>query len=172
MGMTQKRLSEGAKQGVRTGRMLLAGKRPPGVATAVGLAQQTDCGTHPQPLRVPPARGKHQDGAGRRLSEGLEGSPEAAVADHLGRAASPSQSCLVRAYVDGLNGQIQVAFVPPEAPSLNPVEYLRAWLKHPGLAGVGPNDLSELHIVVRNKLRSVQKRPSIIATCWMQATLW
>jgi hypothetical protein len=24
----------------------------------------------------------------------------------------------------------------------------------------------------RNKLKSAQKRPSIIAACWMQATLW
>jgi hypothetical protein len=35
-----------------------------------------------------------------------------------------------------------------------------------------PNNLSELHATARNKLKSAQKRPSIIAACWMQATLW
>jgi hypothetical protein len=33
-------------------------------------------------------------------------------------------------------------------------------------------DLSELHMTARNKLKSARKRPSIIAACWMQATLW
>jgi hypothetical protein len=40
------------------------------------------------------------------------------------------------------------------------------------LANYCPNDLSELHTTARNKLKSAQKRPSIIAACWMQATLW
>lgn len=34
------------------------------------------------------------------------------------------------------------------------------------------NDLGELHASARNKLKSAQKRPSIIAACWMHATLW
>jgi transposase len=82
------------------------------------------------------------------------------------------RSRLVRAYVDSLNGQIQIAFLPPYAPDLNPVEYLWAWLKRHALANYCPNDLSELHAAARNKLKSAQKRPSIIAACWMQATLW
>jgi hypothetical protein len=32
--------------------------------------------------------------------------------------------------------------------------------------------LGELHASARNKLKSAQKRPSIIAACWQQATLW
>ena len=40
------------------------------------------------------------------------------------------------------------------------------------LANYCPNDLAELHATARNKLKSAQKRPSIIAACWMQATLW
>jgi len=39
--MAQERLSEAAKRRVRAGRMLLAGKRPTEVATAVGVARQT-----------------------------------------------------------------------------------------------------------------------------------
>lgn len=82
------------------------------------------------------------------------------------------RSRLVRDYLDTLNGHIQIAFLPPYAPDLNPVEYLWAWLKRHALANYCPNDLSELHTTARNKLKSAQKRPSIIAACWMQATLW
>ncbi|MFN7477188.1 MAG: IS630 family transposase, partial [Burkholderiales bacterium] len=40
------------------------------------------------------------------------------------------------------------------------------------LANYCPNHLGELHATARNKLKSAQKRPSIIASCWQQATLW
>ena len=84
----------------------------------------------------------------------------------------PHHSRLVRDYLDPLEGHIQVAFLPPYAPDLNPVEYLWAWLKRHALANYCPNDLSELHENARNKLKSAQRRPSIIAACWIQATLW
>lgn len=82
------------------------------------------------------------------------------------------RSKLVREYLDGLNGHIQLAFLPPYAPDLNPVEYLWAWLKRHALANYCPANLGELYANARNKLKSAQKRPSIIAACWMQATLW
>jgi transposase len=82
------------------------------------------------------------------------------------------RSRLVREYLDRLDGHIQIAFLPPYAPDMNPVEYLWAWLKRHALANYCPNDLGELHASARNKLKSAQKRPSIIAACWMQATLW
>jgi hypothetical protein len=37
------------------------------------------------------------------------------------------------------------------------------------MANYCPNNLSELHTTARNQLKSAQKRPSIIAACWMQA---
>lgn len=82
------------------------------------------------------------------------------------------RSGLVRDYLDGLDGHIQMALLPPYAPDLNPVEYLRAWLKRHALANYCPADLAQLHVTARNKLKSAQKRPSIIAACWQQATLW
>lgn len=82
------------------------------------------------------------------------------------------RSRFVREYLDSLGGYIQIAFLPPYAPDMNPVEYLWAWLKRHALANYCPNDLSELHTAARNKLKSAQNRPSIIAACWMQATLW
>jgi transposase len=75
------------------------------------------------------------------------------------------RSALVRRYLDSLHGHIQIAFLPPYAPDLNPVEYLWAWLKRHALANYCPNNLKELQATARNKLRSAQKRPDIIAAC-------
>jgi len=55
---------------------------------------------------------------------------------------------------------------------MNPVEHLWAWLKRHAPANYCPNNLSELHTTPRSKLKNAQKRPSIIAACWMQVTLW
>lgn len=82
------------------------------------------------------------------------------------------RSALVRRYLDSVHGHIQIAFLPPYAPDLNPVEYLWAWLKRHALANDCPNNLRALQTTARNKLKSAQKRPSIIAACWKQATLW
>ena len=81
------------------------------------------------------------------------------------------RSRLVRDYLDGTQGHLQVAFLPPYAPDLNPVEYLWAWLKRHALANYCPNNVSELAITARNKLKSAQRRSSVIAACWTQAEL-
>lgn len=82
------------------------------------------------------------------------------------------RSRMVREYLDGLGGEIQIAFLPPYSPDLNPVEYLWAWMKRHALANYCPANLTELQHTSRNKLKSAQKRPSIIAACWKQASLW
>jgi len=82
------------------------------------------------------------------------------------------RSRLARDKLDTLNGHIQIAILRPYAPDLNPVEYPWAWLKRHALANHCPNNLGELHATARNKLKSAQKRTSIIATRWMQAPLW
>jgi transposase len=51
---------------------------------------------------------------------------------------------------------------------LNPVGYLWAWLKRHAIANSCPDNFDELHTVARNKLKSAQHRPSIIAACWIQ----
>jgi transposase len=81
-------------------------------------------------------------------------------------------SKLVRKYLDSTAGNIQMAFLPPYAPDLNPVEYLWAWLKRHALANYCPANLAELNHAARSKLKSAQRRPSIIAACWVQAGLW
>jgi transposase len=81
-------------------------------------------------------------------------------------------SRLVREHVDATNGAIKLAFLPPYAPELNPVEYLWAWLKRHALANFCPDGLTELATTARNKLKSAQRRRSIIAACWQQAELF
>jgi transposase len=82
------------------------------------------------------------------------------------------RSRLVREYPDSTGGEIQMAFLPPYAPDLNPVEYLWAWLRRHALANFCPNNLDELNTTARAKLKGAQRRPSIIAACWIQAGLW
>ena len=82
------------------------------------------------------------------------------------------RSRLVREHVDATNGAIELAFLPPYAPELNPVEYLWAWLKRHALANFCPNGLPELATTARGKLRSAQRRRTIITACWQQAELF
>ena len=82
------------------------------------------------------------------------------------------RSKLVREYLDTIDGDIQMAFLPPYAPDLNPVEYLWAWLKRHAMANYCPDNLTDLNNTARSKLKSAQQRPSIIAACWVQAGLW
>lgn len=82
------------------------------------------------------------------------------------------RSRLVKQYLDGLNGEVAVAFLPPYAPDLNPVEYLWAWLKRHAMANYCPESFVELTDTARSKLRGAQKRGSLIAAFWKQAELF
>jgi transposase len=82
------------------------------------------------------------------------------------------RSWMVRDYVDSMNGAIHLESLPAYAPELNPVEYLWAWLKRHALANFCPNNLTELAIAARNRLKSAQRRATIITACWQQATLF
>jgi transposase len=82
------------------------------------------------------------------------------------------RSRLVRDYVDSLDGRIELAFLPPYAPNLNPVEYLWAWLKRHALANYCPNSIDALATTARGKLKSAQRRTTLIAACWKQADLF
>jgi len=82
------------------------------------------------------------------------------------------RSALARVYLDTLGDHIKLASLPPYSPDRNLVEYLAAWLKRHALDNYCPNNLTELRTAARNKLKSAQKRPSLIAACWKRATLW
>ena len=81
------------------------------------------------------------------------------------------RSRLVRDYVDGCEGEIQIERLPAYAPELNPVEYLWAHWKQHELGNFCPKHFAELSHFARNKLRRSQRRPQIIAACWTQAKL-
>lgn len=68
------------------------------------------------------------------------------------------RSRMVREYLDRLGGRIDIAFLPPCAPDLNPVEYLWAWLKRQALANFCPNSIADLAYTARGKLKSTQRR--------------
>jgi transposase len=59
-------------------------------------------------------------------------------------------------------------------PDPNPIEfeYLWVWLKRHALANYCPNTQTELHRGARDKLKSAQRRLSIITACWPQADLF
>lgn len=129
-----------------------------------------DCWNEPASLPVSFSRRRRQEGTDCGLSQGTEAASQAALADRTGWSqGAPSK--LVRDYLS-TEGHLQVAFLPPYAPDLKPVEYLWAWLKRHALANFCPDNLSELLFTARNRLKSVQRRPNIIAACWQQAELW
>jgi len=119
-----------------------------------------------------------------RLHEGAIRSPQIveflkALRRHLKRrllivwdGLRAHRSRLVRDYVDSTDGGIQLAFLPPYAPELNPVEYLWAWLKRHALANFCPDGFGELKTTARARLKSAQRRQSIVAACWIQADLF
>lgn len=86
--------------------------------------------------------------------------------------AAQHKSRVVREYLESTDGAVQMALLPGYAPDLNPVEYLWAWLKRHAPANFCPDNLAELKHTARCKLKSGQKRKSIIAACWKQAGLW
>ena len=66
------------------------------------------------------------------------------------------RSRLVRQYLDGLAGHIQIAFLPAYAPDMNPVKYLWAWLKRHALANYCPNNLER---AAHDGPQQAQERP-------------
>ena len=82
------------------------------------------------------------------------------------------RSRLVRDYLASLDGWIQVEYLPPYAPELNPVEYIWAYWKQHELPNVCPKDFWSLGTEARRTLRRMRRRPRLIAAFWKQASLW
>ena len=81
------------------------------------------------------------------------------------------RSRLVRDYVDTEGGDIQLEFLPPYAPELNPVEYLWAHWKQHEMPNFCPKDFAELSAFARAKLKRTQRRKILVAAFWKQADL-
>lgn len=76
----------------------------------------------------------------------------------------------MREYLDSTDGAVQMAPLPGYAPDLNPVEYLWTRFKPHALTNFCLNNLVELKYAARCKLKSRQKRKSIIAS-WSKVNL-
>jgi len=81
------------------------------------------------------------------------------------------RSALVREYLEALNGAVQIEQLPAYAPELNPTEYIWGHLKHHELANRCAADFHDLKSGARNRLRSIQRRPTLIRAFWQQAEL-
>jgi transposase len=81
------------------------------------------------------------------------------------------RSALVRDYLEALNGAIQIEQLPAYAPELNPTEYIWGHLKHHELGNRCAADFHDLKSGARNRLRSMQRRPTLIRAFWRQAEL-
>jgi transposase len=83
-----------------------------------------------------------------------------------------NRSHLVRDYVDSLGGWIQMEYLPPYAPELNPVEYIWPYWKQHELPNLFPKDHWQLSEGARRALRRMRRRPRLITAFWKQASLW
>ena len=77
----------------------------------------------------------------------------------------------VRAWLDQQEGRIAIAFLPPYAPELNPVEAIWAHLKKHEIANLCPTCLAEVSDFARRRLKSMQRRPTLVRSFWQQAEL-
>lgn len=81
------------------------------------------------------------------------------------------RSRLVRDYVEGSHGALRLAFLPAYAPELNPAEYVWGYCKQHELANFCPRDLVHLGGFARRRLRSMQRRQTLVTAFWEQAQL-
>jgi transposase len=77
----------------------------------------------------------------------------------------------VKAWLEGLEGQIAIARLPAYAPELNPVEAIWAYLKKHQIANLCLNTIGEVGQFARNRLKSMQRRSSLVTAFWKQAEL-
>lgn len=85
--------------------------------------------------------------------------------------AAIHRSRKVSTWLEKLDGHIAVARLPAYAPELNPVEAIWAYLKKHEIANLCLNTIGEVGEFARNRLKSMQQRPSLITAFWKQAEL-
>lgn len=82
------------------------------------------------------------------------------------------RSKLVRAFVEQRNGDIALEYLPAYAPELNPVECIWGYLKSHEMPNFCARDLPHLKHAARSRLRSMQRRRTLVAAFWKQAELF
>ena len=81
------------------------------------------------------------------------------------------RSRMVQQYVEARAGAIRLAALPAYAPELNPAEYVWGYCKQHEIANFCPKDLAQLGHFARGRLRSMQRRPTLVTAFWKQAQL-
>jgi transposase len=64
-----------------------------------------------------------------------------------------------------------VAALPPYAPELNPVEAIWAYLKKHEIANFCAKDIGKVSDFARRRLKSMQRRPTLLRAFWKKAEL-
>ena len=82
------------------------------------------------------------------------------------------KSKLVKAFIDKNCRRIEVEYLPPYAPELNPSEYIWGYLKRNPLANFCPSDFQHLSHRARKELSKMRRRPRLISAFWKQAELF
>ena len=82
------------------------------------------------------------------------------------------RSRLVKDFVAGQAGRLELERLPSYAPELNPVEYLWGHLKHHELPNVRAKNLSELSHHAIRALRRLRRRPALVTAFWKQSGLF
>ena len=77
----------------------------------------------------------------------------------------------VQNFIQNTDGRLVMARLPAYAPELNPTEYILGHLKRHALANFCPRDWQQLTDEARRKLRSSQRRVSLVRAFWKQAEL-
>ncbi|MBG0855096.1 transposase [Streptomyces spinoverrucosus] len=75
--------------------------------------------------------------------------------------ASTRHAKVLREFCDRNSDWLTVVKLPPYAPDLNPVEGVWAHLKK-SLANLAPHAVEDLTPLVKNRLRSIQRRPEVL----------
>ena len=141
----------------------------PRAAVSLQLAPALGDGWHHLlPLLLSTLSRSDQGAAGHRVPPRLGPTAPSEGVGVLGRTA---RSLLVRDYVDSLKGAIQLEYLPAYAPELNPTEYIWGHLKHHELGNFCARTFGELTSRARNRLRSMQRRQTLISAFWQQAEL-
>jgi transposase len=103
----------------------------------------------------------------RALRTQLRGRKLLIIWDGLGT----HKSRLVRRWLEAQQGKVQIEFLPPYAPELNPVEQIWNYLKNREIPNLCAADLAEVGDMARRRLKSMQRRPSLIHSFWRQTEL-
>jgi transposase len=82
------------------------------------------------------------------------------------------RSKITQQFIRDQKGRLEIEYLPPYAPELNPVEYIWAHCKHHELPNVCAKNLWDLSEGARRSLNRMRRRPRLITAFWKQASLF